>query len=110
MKNHHQIAALWIRIRIDFGHLDTEPDLHWEYGSGSRWAQWPRKRKQYIVFEMLNVFFWGLEASPVAWTSFLEAQEIGIIIFLNFWSKYMNLFANLNLKNFVRQLPESVLT
>jgi hypothetical protein len=57
---------LWIRIRIHFGRLDPDPDpgghkLH-------------TKVKKCQVFEVLDVLFWGMKTSPVAWTFFLEAM------------------------------------
>jgi hypothetical protein len=61
----------FIRIRIDFGRLD--PDLHWErgYKSVSRGARTSHKKvKKFIA---TGCFFRGLEASPVDWTSFMEA-------------------------------------
>jgi len=69
-------AVLWIRIRIGFG-LNGVPGS----GSGSRRAKMThtnRKSSQISFFEVLNVFFWGMKASFVAWTSF--------IFFCNYWS------------------------
>jgi hypothetical protein len=45
-----------IRIRIQAG-----PKAH--------------KSEENSSFEVLNVFFLGMKASPGAWTSFMEAQE-----------------------------------
>jgi hypothetical protein len=45
-------------------------------GSGSRRAKITnKKRKKFknLFFEFIDVLFWGLKASPVAWTSFTEA-------------------------------------
>jgi hypothetical protein len=53
-KKRRPFLSVEIRIRIDFGRLDPDPD--------------PGK---YIVFEVLDVLLGGLEASPVAWTSFI---------------------------------------
>ncbi len=54
-------SVFWIRIQLGSG---SE--------SGSRRA---RIEKSYEIscFEMLDVFFYGLKGSPVAWTSFMEA-------------------------------------
>ncbi len=53
-------------------------------GSGSRRAIWTtnRKSEEISCFEMLDVLFWGLKASPVAWTSFMEAYRISKLQFL----------------------------
>jgi hypothetical protein len=45
-----------LRIRIDFSRLDPDPE-------------------EISFLEMLDVLFLGLKASPVAWTSFMEAWE-----------------------------------
>ncbi len=45
-------------------------------GSGSRWAKITtkiEKSKKMYCFEVLDVLFWRLEASPVTWTSLKEA-------------------------------------
>jgi hypothetical protein len=60
---------------------DPDPDPHgstliWVAGSGSRRAKMThknRKKYEFSCFEVLDVLFWGLKASPVAWTSFMEA-------------------------------------
>jgi hypothetical protein len=31
------------------------------------------RKKEISCFEVLDVLFWGLEASPVAWMSFMKA-------------------------------------
>jgi hypothetical protein len=31
------------------------------------------KRREFSSFEVLDVLFWGLKASSVAWASFMEA-------------------------------------
>jgi len=41
-------------------------DPHWEYGSGSRRAKMTHKSEENSSFEMLEVHFGGLKASPVA--------------------------------------------
>jgi hypothetical protein len=33
-----------------------------------------RKKYRIFMFEVLDVLFWGLKASPVAWTSFMEVE------------------------------------
>ncbi len=40
------------------------------------------KRTEFSSFEVLDVFFWGMKASPVAWESFMEALGIGKLQFL----------------------------
>jgi hypothetical protein len=58
-----------------FRHLYTKRQC---FGSGFEWLLFdlgwldPMKVKE-IMFEVLYVFFEGLKASPVAWTSFIEA-------------------------------------
>ncbi len=53
-------------------------NLNFLHFCGSFWPSWIRipgtleKGKKCIVFEVLNVLFWGIEFSPVAWTSFME--------------------------------------
>jgi hypothetical protein len=43
-------------------------------GSGSRWANIAHKNRKKVnkfhilIFEVLDVLFWGLKASPVAWS------------------------------------------
>jgi hypothetical protein len=32
-----------------------------------------KKVKKFLCFEVLDVLFWGLKASSVTWTSFMEA-------------------------------------
>ncbi len=52
----------WIRMRIRI------PD------PGRQKWYWNRKKLiNYLTYEMLNVLFWGLKASHVAWTFFKEA-------------------------------------
>ncbi len=52
----------WIRIRIRIRNLDPDPD------PGE--PKWPIniEKTKYHFFEVLDVFFWRLKASPVAWT------------------------------------------
>jgi hypothetical protein len=59
--------ALWIRICIDFGLLKPGP----EPGEQNL----PKKSKEVTKFYVLKrwVCFLGLKASPVTWTSFVEA-------------------------------------
>jgi hypothetical protein len=47
------------RIRIHFGELDPDPDLHWEYrsGSGSRRAKITQKSEENSSFEVPDVLF-----------------------------------------------------
>ncbi len=63
---------LWIRIRMD-------PHRFWSAGSWFRRAKiiHTQKKKEVKKFHVLKCwvfFFWGLKASPVAWTSFTEAE------------------------------------
>jgi hypothetical protein len=41
---------------------------------GKKDSQKLKKRKEISCFEVLNVLFSGLTASPVAWASFVEAK------------------------------------
>jgi hypothetical protein len=41
--------------------------------SDSGGQKWPTKIEKISYFEVLEDLFWGPEASPVAWTSFMEA-------------------------------------
>jgi hypothetical protein len=61
-------------------HPDPDLDPHgsaliWVAGSGSDpgGQKWPTKKEKKSCFEFLDVLFWGLKASPVAWASFIEA-------------------------------------
>ncbi len=58
----------WIRIRIRIQIADPDPDL-----GGQKWPTKIGKSTEFSCFEVLDVLFWGLEASPVAWASFMEA-------------------------------------
>jgi hypothetical protein len=40
---------------------------------GKNYPQKGKKGKKLQILKALDVFFWGLKASPVAWTSFIEA-------------------------------------
>ncbi len=46
--------------------LDPDPE-------GQKWPTEIEKSWEILCFEVLDVLFWGLKASPVAWTSFKEA-------------------------------------
>jgi hypothetical protein len=59
---------LWIRIRIDFGQLDPDP-------GGKKWPKKIEKSEEISRFEVLDVLFWGLKASPVAWMSLMEVYS-----------------------------------
>ncbi len=65
------VSAVVPDPRINFDRLD--PDPHWEYGSGSRRAKMTNKSEENSSFGALDVLFSGRKASPVAWTSFMEA-------------------------------------
>ncbi len=68
----HSPAVLRIRIR-------TDPHSFWSAGSGSavgiriRRAKINHKSEENSSLEVLDVLFWGMKTSPVAWTSFMEA-------------------------------------
>jgi hypothetical protein len=47
--------VLWIRIRIHFGRLDSNP--HWEYESEFRRAKMTYKSEENSSFEVLDVLF-----------------------------------------------------
>jgi hypothetical protein len=54
----------------------ADPDSHSNCGSGSRRAKMThknRKSTEFSCFEVLDVLFRGLKASPLAWASFMEA-------------------------------------
>jgi hypothetical protein len=56
------------RIRIQSGQWNSE--------FGSRRAKMTRKNREKLrnfMFCVTNVLFWRMKASPVAWTSFMEA-------------------------------------
>ncbi len=54
----------WIRIRIQIA--DPDP-------GGQKWPTKIEKSTEFSRFEVLDVLFWGLKASPVACASFMEA-------------------------------------
>jgi hypothetical protein len=56
---------LWIRVRIDFGRLEPDPDPEGKMTHKNR-------SEEISCFEVFDVHFWGLKTSLVAWTSFLE--------------------------------------
>ncbi len=56
--------SCWIRIRIQIA--DPDP-------VGQKWPTKIEKSTEFSCFEVLDVLFWGLKASPVAWVSFMEA-------------------------------------
>ncbi len=66
-----------------FGSVVADPDPNWiriqsvsGSGSGSRRAKMTHKNRKKVqeisCFKVLDVLFWGLKASSVAWTSFME--------------------------------------
>ncbi len=59
--------SCWIRIRIRIQIADPDPGRQ-------KWPQKIEKRTEFSSFEVLDVLFWGLKASPVAWESFMEAK------------------------------------
>ncbi len=56
-------------IRIQSGQWIPDPDP-----GGQKWPTKIEKNYEISYFEVLNVLFWGLKASPVAWTSFVDAK------------------------------------
>ncbi len=74
--------SCWIRIRIRIPYADPDP-------GGQKWPTKTEKSDEISCFELLDVLFWELEASPVAWPSFIEAQGQ---VNCNFWSKKYNFF------------------
>ncbi len=58
--------SCWIRIRIRIQIADSDP-------GEQKWPTKIEKSTEFSCFEVLDVLFWGLKASPVAWASFLEA-------------------------------------
>jgi hypothetical protein len=63
----HIQVVLWIR-----------PDPGGKNGT-EKYKKWRN-----VMFEVLDVLFWGLKDSPVPWTSLMKAQELST---LEFWSK-----------------------
>jgi hypothetical protein len=52
----------------------SDPDPHSNCGSGSRRTKMTHKKStEFSCFEVLDVLFGGLKASPVAWALFMEA-------------------------------------
>jgi hypothetical protein len=73
--------------------LDPHPHWFWSAGSGSRWTKLTHKKEnneKLYWFEVLDVFFWVLQASPVTLTSFMEAQRL--INFIFWYPKKWNFF------------------
>ncbi len=58
--------SCWIRIRIQIADPDPDP-------GGQKWPTKMEKSTEFSYSEVLDVLFWGLKASPVAWASFMEA-------------------------------------
>jgi hypothetical protein len=64
---------------------DPDPHLFWSAGSGSWWANMAheeRKKDKIPYSDVLDFLLSGLEASPVAWTSFMGPFSIifGLLI------------------------------
>ncbi len=51
-----------------FGVVCLDPDP-----GGQKWPKKIKKRTEFSSFEVLDVLFWELKASPVSWASFMEA-------------------------------------
>ncbi len=60
--------SCWIRIRILIADPDPDP-------GGKKWPKKIEKRTEFSSFEVFDVHFWGLKASPVAWESFMEPRD-----------------------------------
>jgi hypothetical protein len=60
--------SCWIRIRIRIQIADPDPDP-----GGQKWPTKIEESTEFSGFEMLDVYFLRLKASPVAWASFMEA-------------------------------------
>jgi hypothetical protein len=60
--------SCWIRIRIRIQIADPDPDP-----GGQKIPTKIEKSTEFSCFEVLDVLFRGLKASPVAWASFMEA-------------------------------------
>ncbi len=60
--------SCWIRIRIRIQIADPDPDP-----GGQKLPKKIEKRTEFSSFEVLDVLFWELKASSVAWESFMEA-------------------------------------
>jgi hypothetical protein len=58
--------SCWIRIRSRIQIADPDP-------GGKKITPKIEKRTEFSSFEVLDVHFLGLKASPVAWASFMEA-------------------------------------
>jgi hypothetical protein len=58
-------GSAWIRIEVDWLHRIRIP-------MGKNDTQ--KKSEEMHCFEVLDVLFWVLLGSPVAWTSFMEAM------------------------------------
>ncbi len=60
--------SCWIRTRIRIQIADPDKDP-----GGQKWPQKIEKSTEISCFEVLDVLFCGLKASPVAWAFFMEA-------------------------------------
>ncbi len=67
------LSVQWIRTR----NPDPDPE-----SGGQKWPTKIEKSYEISCFEVLDVLFWGLKASPVAWTSFWRPR-ISNLQFLN---------------------------
>ncbi len=74
---YYMLPVLWIRIRLDFGRLDPNLDP-----GGQKWAKKLKKAKMnkkikvkqcHVLTLEVDVLFWWLKVSPVAWTTLKEA-------------------------------------
>ncbi len=61
-------SAQWIRIHIQIRNPYPDPDP-----GGQKWPAKTEKSLEISCFEVLDVLFWGMKASPVPWTSFMDA-------------------------------------
>jgi hypothetical protein len=61
-------AVVWIRIRICV-YFQWGPWIRIQ--EGKNYPQKLNEVDKFLIFWMMDVLFWGLKASPVAWTSFM---------------------------------------
>ncbi len=71
-KKEVQVPVFRIRIPNSIRSVDPDPDS--KSGSGPTTAKMTHKNRKKTCFEVRDVLIRELKASPVAWTSFVEAQ------------------------------------
>jgi hypothetical protein len=77
-------AVFRIRIRIDFGRLEPDPD------PGEQ--KLPTKIEKKLCFEVLDVLFRRQKASPVAWTWYEGLEKAIFIKNIFFYCKFCTIF------------------